>query len=499
MNHGEERAVTDNLAPFDVVVIGSGPGGYVAAIRAAQLGLRTCLVEKDAAFGGTCLHWGCIPTKAMLHAAEVLERTRHASRFGISVGGVSLDIEAMHSYKDGVVRKNARGVDFLLKKNGVETVKGIGRLSGKGTVEVVGSDGSSKRTLQARNIILATGSQVRDLPGVEFDGTSIISSDEALHLKTVPASMIVLGAGAVGVEFAAIYARFGSRVTLVELLPRVVPLEDEEISAELERAFRKRKIEVHTGTRVESVRPSEGMVEVVARKGDEMVNLSAEVLLVAVGRKPRIEGIGIEGTGVVAENGFVKVDGMQRTGEPGVYAIGDIVSTPQLAHVASHEGIIAAEHIKGLPVQPLDTDQIPSCTYCDPEIATIGLTEAEARRRGHEVAVGKFPFAALGKAAVLGSQEGFAKVVRETRYDQLLGVHLIGPHVTDLIAEAGVAMRVESTVEELFHSVHPHPTLSEALAEAALASHGRPIHIVQELRGSVRRPTATAEGAKGPA
>ena len=493
----EDAAVADEPTQYEIAVIGSGPGGYVAAIRAAQLGFKTLLIEKEPQPGGTCLHCGCIPTKAMLHAAEILEEARAASRFGVMTSEVRLDLPAMHRYKDSVVQKNAKGVEFLLKKNGVETLRGFGRLAGGGMVEIMPGNGAAARRIAARHVILATGSAVRGLPGVEIDGRAIITSDEALHLQGVPASMIVLGAGAVGVEFASIYSRFGSRVTLLEMLPRVLPLEDEEISSELERAFRKRDITIHTGARVEKVVRSDTAVEVKARQGEKALTLSAEVVLVAVGRKPRTEGIGLEGTGVDLDKGFVKVDGMMRTGEPGVYAIGDIVPTPPLAHVASHGGILAVEHIKGLPVHPIDYDQIPACTYCEPEVASIGLTEAEARRRGYEVRIGKFPFAALGKAAILGASEGFTKIVSEARYDQILGVHMIGPHVTDLISEAVAALRLEGTVEELFHAIHPHPTLSEVMGEAAMVAHGRPIHIFAEAARAAGRRAEAVEGAGG--
>jgi len=480
----------DNRTPYEVVVIGSGPGGYVAAIRAAQLGLKTVLVEKDPQPGGTCLHWGCIPTKAMLHTAGLLEEARGGAKYGVAVSDVRLDLTALHAWKESVVQKNAKGVEFLLKKNGVETVRGFGRLAGRGTVEVTPGNGAPVRRLSTRHVILATGSTVKGLPGIDPDGKTIITSDEALHLKTVPKSLIILGAGAVGVEFASVWSRFGSEVTLVELLGRMLPIEDEEISSELERAFRKRKIAVHTNARVEGLRKTDSGLEITARQGEKTLTLAGDLLLVAAGRKPRTEGIGLEGTGVILEKGMVKVDGFMRTGEPGVYAIGDIVPTPLLAHVASHEGILAAEHIAGRAVQPIDYDQTPGCTYCDPEVASIGLTEAEARRRGFDVRVGKFPFAALGKAAILGATEGFAKIVSEARYDQLLGVHMIGPHVTDLIAEAAVALRLESTVEELFHTIHPHPSLSEVIMEAALTNHARPIHIFLEA--------AKARGAAQP-
>lgn len=461
---------------YDLTVIGSGPGGYVAAIRAAQLGLRTAVVEKDPQPGGTCLHWGCIPTKALLHAAEVLEGARHASRFGVQIPGADLDVPALHKYKDKVVQSNARGVEYLFKKNGVTLVRGRGKVAGRGKVEVSPEKGSPV-TLESRFTVLATGSVIRGLPGVEFDGKRVIHSDHALTLKEIPGSMIVLGAGAVGVEFASIYASFGSDVTVVELLPRLIPVEDGALGAELEKAFRKRGIKSHTGTRVEKVDSSEKGVKIVASKDGKSLELEAEVLLVAIGRRPLTEDLGLEGTGVKLDGGFVDVDTMMRTGEPGVYAIGDILKTQALAHVASHEGIVAVEHAAGKAPHPIDYDKIPSCTYCTPEVASIGLSEQKAKERGYDVNVGSFPFSAIGKAKILEDTVGFVKIVSEKKYDEVLGVHIIGPKATELISEATAALNLEATAESLFHAVHAHPTLSEAMGEAALAVHGRPIHM----------------------
>lgn len=463
--------------PFDITIIGSGPGGYVAAVRAAQLGLHTAVVEKDPRPGGTCLHWGCIPTKAMLQAAETLETARHASTFGVKVEKVSLDLEAMHRYKARVVDGNAKGVEYLFKKNGVTLVAGRGRLAGTGRVEVTPGTGSP-RTISTRNVVLATGSAIRGLPAVTFDGQSVIHSDHALHLKQVPASLIVLGAGAVGVEFASIYRSFGAEVTVVELLPRLIPLEDADLGAELERAFRKRGITVHTGTRVDKVESTGKGVRVVATKGDERLEAQAETLLVAVGRRPLTEDLGLEGTGVVLDaRGFVAVDTMMQTGERGVYAIGDILATQALAHVASHEAIVAVEHAAGLAPHPIDYDRVPSCTYSQPEVASIGLSEEEARRRGLDVVVGKFPFSAIGKAKILDDTRGFIKLVTNRRYDEVVGVHIIGAHATELIAEATAALNLEATSASLIEMIHAHPTLSEAMGEAALAVHGRAIHL----------------------
>jgi dihydrolipoamide dehydrogenase len=463
-------------ATFDLIVIGSGPGGYVAAIRAAQLGLKTAVVEIAPLPGGTCLHWGCIPTKALLHAAEVLETSRHAGRFGVKMAPGELDIASLHKYKDKVVMSNAKGVEYLFKKGGITMIPGRGRLAGPGRVAVQQQGGATK-TLEARFTIVATGSVIRGLPGVEFDGKQIINSDHALGLSKVPASLIVLGAGAVGVEFASIYATFGAKVTLVELLPRLIPLEDAALGAELERAFKKRGLGVHTGTKVEKVVREEDRVKVTAAKDGKPVELEAELLLVAVGRRPLTEELGLAELGVKLDRGFIEVDGFLRTAAPGVYAIGDVVKTQALAHVASHEGIVAVEDAAGVSPHPVDYDKVPSCTYCDPEVASIGLTEDEARKRGHDVVVGQFPFSAIAKAKILDDTRGFVKIVAEKKYDEVLGVHIIGPHATELIAEATAALNLEATAASLFQAVHAHPTLAEAMGEAALAVHGRAIHI----------------------
>jgi len=469
--------VADSQLSVDVTVIGSGPGGYVAAIRAAQLGLKTALVEKWPALGGTCLHVGCIPTKALLHSAEILETARDAARFGVKTGDVKLDLEATHKHKTDAVRRQARGVDYLMKKNGIAVVAGHGRLKGPGKVEVAGKDGA-KQTIATKNVILATGSVPKLLPGLKVDSTRVVTSTEALALEFVPKTFMILGAGAVGVEFASIYSRFGSAVTLVEMLPRVLPLEDEDSSAELHRSFRKRGIDVRVATRVENVKVLDKGVEVQVQseKGGKET-LKADVLLVAIGRKPVTEDLGLEGTRVELERGFVKVDARMRTGEPSVYAIGDLLPTPALAHVASHEGIVAAEAIAGRDPSPINYDQIPSCTYSEPEVASIGLTEQAARARGHKVRVGRFPFSAIAKASIQGTTEGFVKLVGAEAYDELLGIHIVGPKATELIGEGGLALRLESTVEDLYHAIHAHPTLSEAIGEAALVLHARGIDI----------------------
>ncbi len=462
---------------LDLTIIGSGPGGYVAAIRAAQVGLKTALVEKSPALGGTCLHIGCIPAKALLYSAELLDTARQAGRFGVKIGEVKLDLAGVHKHKADVVRRLARGIEYLMKKNAVTVLHGQGRLKGPGKVEVASGQGAPN-VVSTRNVILATGSVPKLLPGLKVDGTRVLTSTEALALEFVPKTFLILGAGAVGVEFASMYQSFGSSVTLVEMLPRVLPLEDEEISAELSKALKKRGINVRVGTKVEEVRVTDKGVEVrVQTDKGAKEELKAEVLLVAVGRKPVTEGIGLEGTRVELDRGFVKVDGRLRTGEPSVYAIGDLLATPALAHVASHEGIVAVEAIAGRDPEPIDYDQVPSATYCEPEVASIGLTEQAARARGRKVRVGRFPFAPMGKASILGVQEGMIKLVGDERYDELLGIHIIGPKATELIAEGGMALRLEATVEELFHAIHAHPTLSEVMAEAALNLHARGIHL----------------------
>jgi dihydrolipoamide dehydrogenase len=463
---------------FDVTIIGAGPGGYVAAIRAAQLGLKVAIVEKDKRLGGTCGLRGCIPTKQLLMSAHIYEQMQHAAEFGVQASEIQLAFADVQKRKDKVVMKNAKGVEYLMKKNKVAVFSGAAKLALPGKIEVTASDGK-KETIRTKNIIIATGSVVRPIKGFDTDGERVVNSDHILELKEVPKSLIVMGCGAVGVEFASVYSRFGAETTIVELLPRLVPLEDEEVSAELERSFRKRKIKSQVGTTLEKMEKTDKSVIVTGKdtKGQD-VKLEAEMLLVAVGRMPYTEGLGLEGTKIKVEKGFIQVNEYQQTGEQGVYAIGDVVPTPLLAHLASKEGIVAVEHIAGdKDVRPINLRLVPSCTYCDPEIGSVGLTEAKAREAGYDVAVGKFPFSASGKARIIGEEEGFVKIISEKKYDEILGVHIIGPHATELIAEACVAMQLESTAEELGRTMHAHPTVSEAVMEAAEGVHGLSIHI----------------------
>ena len=466
---------------YDLVIVGSGPGGYVAAVRAAQLGLRTALVEKDArvpgvGLGGTCLHRGCIPTKAMLKSATLLTEVRDAADFGVRATGVELDFAGVVKFRDKVVTKGARGVEYLMKKHKVDVHAGWGRLVSRERVVITHDGGET--FLQAKNVLIATGSVPRDLPFLKADGERILNSDHILKSTSVPKSLLVIGSGAVGAEFASCFSRYGTKTILVEVLPRLLPVEDEEISKEIERSFRKKGIECHAKTGVESVTPNADGTLTVAAKGPagQALSWTVEKVLLAVGRRPVTQGLGLEAAGVVTENGYVVVDSHQRTNIPGVYAIGDVTPTIWLAHVASAEGIVAAETIAGYPTQPVNRDQVPGCTYCDPEVASIGLTEAKARERGYDVAVGKFGFQVLSKSAMEHTNEGFVKIVSEKKYDEILGVHIVGPHATELIAEASALLRCEATTEEMIRTIHAHPTLSEALHEAAEAVHGQNIH-----------------------
>ena len=462
-------------------MVGAGTGGYVAAIRAAQLGKKVAVVEKQKALGGTCLIWGCIPTKALLEHAHALKIIQHAKEWGVTIppGSPSIDMGQVHSRKDKIVNGLTKGIEFLFKKNKIGWIKGTARLKGRGKIEVFEGD---KQTLEAAEIIVATGSAPRGVPGITIDHKRIITSDEAIHLKQVPKSLVIMGSGAVGVEFASIYRRFGSAVTVIELLPRLVPVEDEAVSAELEKSFRKQGIRSLTGTRVTRATATANGVDLEAQTPDgKTEQLSADILLVATGRGPVTDGLGAEELGIAMDRGYIKVDEMYRTSVPRISAIGDVITMgtgvhPQLAHVSSMEGIIVAERLAGHDVQPLNYDHVPGCTYCDPEIGSVGLTEAQAKERGYDVRVGSFPFGVLGRAKMAGETEGFVKIVADRKYDEVLGVHMIGPRSTELVAEAVLALRLECTVEELIKTIHAHPTFSEAVGEAAHAVHGAAIH-----------------------
>jgi dihydrolipoamide dehydrogenase len=469
-----------NGEQFDVTIIGSGPGGYVAAIRAAQLGLKTAVVERDpAGCGGTCLQRGCIPTKALLHTADLYEDFQRGKEFGIRAENVSLDFAAVMTRKQRIVTRLSKGIEgYLFRKHGVTLFKGHGRLDGPGAVVVEGEAGETR--VASKNVVLATGSKPRSLPGLALDGQQIISSDEILQLTEMPKSLIVIGAGAVGIEFASIFSRFGAAVTVVEMLPRVLPLEDEEVSAEAGKLLSK-YFKILTGARTESASAGPDGVDVVVKLASgETQTLKAEKVLVAVGRGPVTDGLNLESTKAQLDRGYVKVGARLESDQPGLHAIGDVITIdgrphPQLAHVASHEGISLVERLAGKQVEPLNYDLVPSATYCQPEVAGVGLTEAEARQRGYDVKVGKFPFANLAKPRIVGHDGGFVKVVADGRYDEVLGVHMIGPHATDLIAEACVALRLETTVEEITRTIHAHPTLAEALMQAAEAVYGHAI------------------------
>ena len=465
---------------YDLVVIGAGTGGYVAAIRAAQLGLSVGVVERAPALGGTCLNWGCIPTKALLEHAHAFKVAQQAKEWGLNFGGpVTIDMGQVHARKDKIVKGLTGGVAFLFKKNKIDWIKGSARLLGGGKIEVTGDE---PETISAREIIVATGSAARSVPGIEVDHKRIITSDDAIHMREIPKSLIVMGSGAVGVEFASIFNQFGAHATVIELLPRIVPNEDEQVSAELEKIFRRRKIRVMAGTKVSKATPGPDGVEIEAQTPDGKVEtLKADYLLVATGRGPVTTGLGAEELGLEMQRGYIKVDELYRTSVPGISAVGDVITFaepghPQLAHLSSMEGIIAAERIAGKPVRPINYDHVPACTYCDPEIGSVGLTEAEAKQRGYDVRVGVFPFGVLGRARIAGEIEGFVKIVADKKYDEVLGVHMIGPRATELVAEATMALRLECTVEEMIRTIHAHPTMSEAVGEAAHAAHGGAIH-----------------------
>jgi len=465
---------------YDVAIIGSGPAGYTAAIRAGQYGLKTALLEKDGFLGGTCLHVGCIPTKALLFNAELWDHLKEAKEFGIEgVDARKLNWAAIQERKSKIVAKHAKGLEFLMKKNKVETVKGYGKLTGPAqnkifTVEVA-NEGKTHQ-LKAKNVLLATGSEARLLPGLEADDR-VLTNIEILSLKELPKSLVIVGAGAVGVEFASIYRSFGCEVTIVEMLPRLVPVEDEEVSKELARVYRKRGINFHTSAKVEKIDKTKSGIAVTISVEGKQQKIEAEKILIAVGRKPRTENVGLEKTKIKPERGFIQVDSWMHTSEPGIYAVGDIVlGTPQLAHVGAMEALVAVATIAGKPCKPINPEHIPGATYCHPEIGSVGLTETRAREAGYNVKIGKFPFTANSRASIVGQHEGFIKIVSDADYGEILGVHIIGPQATELIAEAVAAMELEATVEDLMWTIHAHPTLAEAMLDASNSVYGMAIN-----------------------
>ncbi|MEO6980145.1 MAG: dihydrolipoyl dehydrogenase [Mucilaginibacter sp.] len=460
---------------YDLIVIGSGPGGYVAAIRASQLGLKTAIIERES-LGGICLNWGCIPTKALLKSAEVFEYINHAADYGITVGSSEVNFDALIKRSRGVADGMSKGVQFLMRKNKIDVIMGTGKLKSKGTVTVTNAAGETS-DVSAKHIILATGGRSRELPNLKQDGVKVIGYRQAMVLPKKPASMIVVGSGAIGIEFAYVYNAIGTKVTVVEFLDNIVPLEDEEVSKQLARTLKKQGINIMTSSNVESVDSSGDVCKVQVKTATGTETLEAEIVLSAVGISTNLEGIGLEENGVQTDRGKVVVDDYYRTNVEGVYAIGDIVKGQALAHVASAEGIICVEKIAGQNPHPLDYNNIPGCTYCSPEIASVGYTEKAARAAGYELKIGKFPFSASGKASAAGAKEGFVKLIFDAKYGEFLGAHMIGHNVTEMLAEVVVARKLEATGHEMIKSVHPHPTMSEAIMEAAADAYGEVIHL----------------------
>jgi dihydrolipoamide dehydrogenase len=456
---------------YDVVIIGSGPAGYVAGIRAGQLGLKVAVIEKDPFLGGTCLHRGCIPTKSLLENADVWGKIQKAKDFGITVGDVTINWSDVQKRKQGVVDANAKGIEFLFKKNKVERLTGFGKVVNRNTVDVDG------KKISTKNIVLAMGSVPKDLPHIKADGKHIINSDHILSIDRIPKSMLVIGAGAVGSEFASIFSRFGTETTIVEVMPQLLPIEDEEIAKEFTRIFKKKGINVLTDAKVMSCEiTGSGVKSVIEVKGKQQT-IETEIVLSATGRGPVTANCGLENTKIEFDKrGYIQVDELMRTSEPGIYAIGDIVPTPALAHCGSAEGILAVEHIAGKEVRPINYDHVPNATYTDPEVASVGLTEKKAKERGYDVKIGKFPFTANSKGKIIGDAGGMVKFVTDAKYDELLGVHIVGPKATELIAEACAALELEATSESIAKTIHAHPTLSEAMMEAAEDVAGHAIH-----------------------
>jgi dihydrolipoamide dehydrogenase len=468
---------------YDLVILGGGTGGYVAAIKAAQLGLKTAVVEKGK-LGGTCLHNGCIPSKALLRSAEVYAQTKHSEDFGVLTSEVSVDFNKVQARKQKIVDQLHKGVQMLMKKGKIDVFEGIGRILGPsifspmpGTISVEMNDGSENEMLIPKNVIVSTGSRPRTLPGLEIDGQYVLTSDDALVMEQLPSSMIIVGGGVIGIEWASMLSDFGVEVTVIEYANRIIPTEDVEISKEMQRLMKKKGVKIVTGAKVlpETLVKDNG-ARISAEIKGEMKEFQAEKILVSVGRQANVEGIGIENTDIQLDRGFIVTNEFFQTKESHIYAIGDVIGGLQLAHVASHEGIVAVEHIAGHKPSPINYDLVSRCIYSTPEVSSVGITEEQAIERGHKVKVGKFSFRAIGKALVFGESDGFVKIVANEETDDLLGVHMIGPHVTDMISEAGLAMVLNATPWEIAHTIHPHPTLSEAIGEAALAVDGKAIH-----------------------
>ncbi|MBI5471653.1 MAG: dihydrolipoyl dehydrogenase [Ignavibacteriae bacterium] len=460
---------------FDIVVLGGGPGGYTAAIRAAQLGFNTGIIEADK-LGGVCLNWGCIPTKALLKNAEILHQFKKASEWGISYENLRFDFGKIIQRSRGVSDKISKGVEFLMKKNKIDYMPGYGTLQGNGRIEVKPKD-ATPFAVSAKHIIVATGARARSLPGVTIDRKRIITSTEAMTLSEQPKSMIIVGAGAIGIEFAYFYNALGTKVSVVEMMPGILPIEDAELTKELTRSLKKQGIEILTDTKVESVNTGSDGVTVSVQSPDGKKELKGDVALMAIGVQGNVEGFGLDKLGVTIERNHIKVDKEYRTNISGMYAIGDVIGPPWLAHVASAEGVHCVEAIKGLNPEPIDYSTIPGCTYCQPQIASVGLTEEKAKAAGHEVKIGKFPFRPLGKAVAIGETEGMVKLIFDAKYGELLGAHIMGSEATEMIAELALAKKLESTGKSIFHTIHAHPTLSEAVMEAAAAAYGEAINI----------------------
>ena len=466
------------MATFDVVFVGGGPAGYVGAIRAAQLGFSVAVIEREA-LGGTCVIWGCIPAKALLEASALANHVKHAADFGVNVGEVKLDFGVAMKRSRAVSTQNSKGVEFLFKKNKVTWIKGEAKVSGKNSVTVKTTDGKDEKHDAKKALVISTGSRVKGLPqaGLELNKTTVISSDEALVLEKAPKSLIIVGAGAVGCEFADVFNAFGTQVTLVEVAPNVLPVEDTDCSKEVERSFKKRGIKVLTGAKIGNVKVGKSAVSMTIDAGGEKVQVEAEKVLVAAGRAPNIENIGLKEAGVqITERGFVRIDKKMQTSVPGIYAIGDVAGQPMLAHKGEREGVVFAEYLAGKHAHDMDYGNIPGCTYCHPEVASVGLTEQACKEKKLDYKVGKFPFSANGRARTSGETEGFVKIIRDAKYGEILGAHIVGAHATELIHELVVARTNEFTVEEVDLAIHAHPTLSEAIAEATLDSLGRMIH-----------------------